>query len=93
MESPQSEDVARIGELTGRKPVGFRRASGGYTAAERWVVDLEGSAGAFAKIGVDRLTAGWLRQDTGLMPLSTGTSCRLCRGGTTATGRCCCWRT
>ena len=63
MESPQSEDVARIGELTGRKPVGFRRAAGGYTAAERWVVELEGDAGAFAKIAVDRLTAGCLRQE------------------------------
>ena len=63
MEGPRREDVARIGELTGRRPIRFRRAAGGYTAAERWVVDLEGGPGAFAKIGVDPLTAGWLRQE------------------------------
>ena len=63
MNGPRREDVARIGELTGRRPIRFRRAAGGYTAAERWVVDLEGGAGAFAKIGVDQSTAGWLRQE------------------------------
>ena len=63
MESPCREDVARIGGLTGRRPIRFRRAAGGYTAAERWVVDFEGGAGAFAKIGVDPLMAGWLRQE------------------------------
>ena len=55
MEGPRREDAARIGELTGRRPIGFRRAAGGYTAAERWVVDFECGAGAFAKIGIDRL--------------------------------------
>ena len=63
LEGPRREDVARIGGLTGRRPIRFRRAAGGYTAAERWVVDFEGGPGAFAKIGVDPLTAGWLRQE------------------------------
>ena len=63
LKGPRREDAARIGDLTGRRPIGFRRAAGGYTAAERWVVDFECGAGAFAKIGVDRLTAGWLRQE------------------------------
>ena len=63
MDGPSPEDAARIGVLTGRRPTGFRRAAGGYTAAARWVVDLEGATAAFAKIGVDRLTARWLREE------------------------------
>ena len=62
-EGPRSEDSARIGDLTGRRPTGFRRAAGGYTPAERWVVDLEGGDRVFAKIGVDSRTAGWLRDE------------------------------
>ena len=62
-EGPRSEDIARIGDLTGRRPTGFRRAAGGYTPAERWVVELEGGDRAFAKIGVDPATAGWLRDE------------------------------
>ena len=63
MEGPRAEDVSRIGDLTGRRPVGFRRAAGGYTPAERWVVTLAGGDSVFAKIGVDSLTAGWLRDE------------------------------
>ena len=62
-EGPRSEDGARIGDLTGRRPTGFRRAAGGYTPAERWVVDLEGGDRVFAKIGADSRTAGWLRDE------------------------------
>lgn len=62
-EGPRSEEIARIGDLTGRHPTGFRRAAGGYTPAERWVVELEGGDRAFAKIGVDSRTAGWLRDE------------------------------
>ncbi len=62
-EGPRSEDIARIGDLTGRCPTGFRRAAGGYTPAERWVVELEGGDRAFAKIGVDETTAAWLRDE------------------------------
>ena len=63
MEGPRAEDITRIGDLTGRRPVGFRHAAGGYTPAERWVVSLEGGSRVFAKIGVDELTAGWLRDE------------------------------
>lgn len=62
-EGPRSEEIARIGDLTGRRPTGFRRAAGGYTPAERWVVELEGGDRVFAKIGVDARTAGWLRDE------------------------------
>ena len=63
IEGPRSEDIARIGGLAGRRPTGFRAACGGYTPAERWVVELEGGDRAFAKIGVDSRTAGWLRDE------------------------------
>ena len=63
MEGPRAEDITRIGDLTGRRPVGFRHAAGGYTPAERWVVSLEGGSRVFAKNGVDELTAGWLRDE------------------------------
>jgi hypothetical protein len=39
----------------------WRRAGGGYTPAERWVVQLADGRSAFVKAGVDDLTAGWLR--------------------------------
>ncbi len=58
MEGPCTADVARIGDLTGRRPAGIHHATGGYTPAERWVVTLEDGARVFAKIGVDELTAG-----------------------------------
>ena len=61
MEQPRAVDVVRIGDLTGRRPIGFRRALGGYTPAERWIVELEGGARVFAKIGVDQFTADGLR--------------------------------
>ena len=39
-----------------RRPVG-----GGYTPAERWVVRLADGRSAFVKVGVNELTAEWLR--------------------------------
>lgn len=67
MEGPRREEIARIGDLTGRRPTGFRRAAGGYTPAERWVVELEGGDRVFAKIGVDSRTAGWLRDNAPML--------------------------
>ena len=95
MEGPRAEDVSRIGDLTGRRPVGFRRAAGGYTPAERWVVTLARGDSVFAKIGVDSLTAGWLRDerrvyasiDGDFMPEVLG-----CSDGVTVSGRYSCWR-
>ena len=72
MEGPCAADVARIGDLTGRRPAGFRHASGGYTPAERWIVTLEDGARLFAKIGVDELTAGWLRDEQRVYAAITG---------------------
>ncbi len=42
--------------MTGRRVVGARRAAGGYTRAERWVVALADGDSCFAKIGTDEHT-------------------------------------
>ncbi len=60
---PGSGDIARIGDLAGQRAVGFRRASRGYTPAERWIVALADGSCVFAKIGVDRKTSAWLRTE------------------------------
>ena len=60
---PGRSDVARIGDLAGQSAVGFRRARRGYTPAERWIVTLADGTSLFAKIGVDRQTADWLRTE------------------------------
>ena len=43
--------------------VTWRRVGGGYTPAERWVVQLADGRSAFVKAAVDDLTAGWLRAE------------------------------
>ena len=60
---PGRDDVARIGDLTGQRAVGFRRARRGYTPAERWIVALADGSSVFAKIGVDRQTSDSLRSE------------------------------
>ena len=60
---PGRGDVVRIGDLAGQRAVGFRRARRGYTPAERWIVTLTDGSRVFAKIGVDRMTADWLRTE------------------------------
>jgi hypothetical protein len=53
----------RVGQLLG-SPVVYRRpVGGGYTPAERWVVQLADGRSAFVKVGVTELTAEWLRQE------------------------------
>lgn len=41
----------------------WRRALGGYTNAERWLVELAGAERAFVKVAADEPTAGWLRAE------------------------------
>jgi hypothetical protein len=43
--------------------VEWRTADGGYTPAERWVVQTADGRSAFVKAAVDDLTAGWLRAE------------------------------
>jgi len=41
----------------------WRRVQGGYTQAERWLVDYDGERRAFIKAAVDPPTTDWLRQE------------------------------
>jgi hypothetical protein len=50
-------------EILGSPVVRRRRATGGYTPAERWVLELADGRSAFVKAAVNDLTAGWLRKE------------------------------
>jgi hypothetical protein len=54
---------AAVAEVLGAPIVARRRATGGYTPAERWVVDLADGRSAFVKAAVNDLTAMWLRKE------------------------------
>jgi len=41
----------------------IRITSGGYTPAERWIVELDDGSRAFAKVGTTALVADWLRRE------------------------------
>ena len=56
-------DLARVGELLGSRVSERRAVVGGYTPAERCIVELEDGRSAFVKIGVTDLTALWLRRE------------------------------
>src|SRR5919112_217362 len=54
----------RIAHIVGAQVVDARRPLGGYTPAERWVLELSDGRTAFAKTGTDlgtSLVATWLR--------------------------------
>ena len=53
----------RVAEMLGSPIVSTRGTTGGYTPAERWVVDLADGRSAFVKVGVTELTAEWLRRE------------------------------
>ena len=54
---------AILADLLGSRPVSRRRIEGGYTPAERWVVELDDGRSVFVKAAVNELTAGWLRDE------------------------------
>ena len=54
---------ALVGELLGSPVVNQRNAIGGYTPAERWVVELADGRSAFVKVAVNEPTAEWLRKE------------------------------
>ena len=56
-------DEARVAELLGSPVAARGPATGGYTPAERWVVELEDGRSAFVKVAVNDLTALWLRKE------------------------------
>jgi hypothetical protein len=47
----------------GSSPAGWRRVTGGYTPAERWVVRFADGRSAFAKVGASDFTNDWLRDE------------------------------
>jgi hypothetical protein len=52
-----------VGQVLGAPAVEWRAAHGGYTPAERWVVQMADGRSAFVKAAVDDLSAGWLRAE------------------------------
>ncbi len=52
-----------MAELLGGRAVGRRRAHGGYTPAERWIIGLDDGRSVFVKAAVNDLTAAWLRKE------------------------------
>lgn len=62
--APSSATAEVVARAAGRAPVAWTRvAGGGYTPAERWVVEFDDRSRVFAKVGVTELVAGWLRRE------------------------------
>jgi hypothetical protein len=53
----------RVAVALGAKVVDARPSTGGYTHAERWIVQTEDGRSAFVKGAVDEDTAAWLRAE------------------------------
>ena len=58
-----TELAERVARLLGKRVAGWRRATGGYTPAERYVFTFEDGSSAFAKAATTPLLAGWLRSE------------------------------
>ena len=63
MEPADPRIVEAAAATLGTMPVAWRRVSGGYTQAERWIATLEGGPSAFVKAGLTQETASWLRDE------------------------------
>ena len=92
MDTPSA--VTRAAILLEKQPVTWRRAHGGYTPAERWLVDFADGSSCFVKAGVTPYTADALRASTTSSTRdSTRRSCRDSSPGKKTTCRCSCSRT
>lgn len=60
---PPDDLLERVERLLGSRPVGWHRATGGYTTNERWSLDLEDGRRAFAKMANVAAMAGFLRDE------------------------------
>jgi hypothetical protein len=56
-------DEASVADVLGSPIIGRRSVTGGYTLAERWIVELGDGRSAFVKAAVNELTAEWLRKE------------------------------
>jgi hypothetical protein len=65
METPSA--VLRAAILLEKQPVTWRRAHGGYTPAERWLVDFADGTSCFVKAAVNGYTASNLRAEYNLI--------------------------
>ncbi len=63
MNLPDDQLRQRVTGLLHKRPVSWRRATGGYTPAERWVVTFEDRTSCFVKAGTNPMTADWLRAE------------------------------
>lgn len=54
---------AALAAILGAQPISRRRVRGGYTPADRWIVELAGGRSAFVKVASSDVTAGWLRDE------------------------------
>ena len=63
MPRPDPELLRRVERLLGSRVESARAVAGGYTPAQRWVVELSNGRSAFAKCASQSLTAAWLREE------------------------------
>jgi hypothetical protein len=61
-DEPPPALVDRVTAMMGERPVEWRRTTGGYSTAERWVVTFEGGSSVFVKSGAGSL-ATFLRAE------------------------------
>lgn len=60
---PPDDMLAGVEEIIGSRPVEWRRATGGYSVAERWTLDLEDGLRVFAKLAPTEDLAWRLRDE------------------------------
>lgn len=54
----------RVAAVVGARPIAWRRPDGGYTAAERWVTELDDGSSCFVKIATEPTTQGMIPAET-----------------------------
>lgn len=61
--TPDSEIIERIQKLLGSSVIDWNIPKGGYSIAQRYIVNLVNGSSAFVKVGVDEATSSWLRDE------------------------------
>ena len=60
---PPDDMLAGVEQLLGARPVAWQRATGGYSVAERWSLDLDDGRRVFAKLAPTEDLAWRLRDE------------------------------
>jgi hypothetical protein len=60
---PDAALLDRVGDMLGKRPVSWRRTTGGYSRAHRWIVGFEDASSCFMKAGASEFTAGAIRAE------------------------------